>query len=293
VAPFEFSDHDLIARAIAPVKVIIPHRGPRRELADLAEQNARHLMEELKLSAMETDERAADPVYELARVTEMRKIPRSIVCFDISTAQGVDTVGSCVWFENGRPRRSEYRKFRVKTVEGTDDFAAMAEVVRRYFERRVTEGKATPDMVLIDGGKGQLGAAVEALVPLNLDSVTVLSIAKKEEEVYMHGRSDPLRLPRRSPALRLLQRVRDEAHRFAITYNRRRRTMRTVTSELLKVPGIGPARRTALLKALGSLDAVRNASEEEIASIPGFSISSARRLLAALREDNPQIPVSD
>ncbi len=284
IAPFEFSDQQLIASALRPTRILIPQRGPRRELADLAEQNARHLMEEFKLSTLEVDERAADPVYELARETGMEKIPRSIVCFDISTSQGTDTVGSCVWFENGRPRRSEYRKFRIKTVQGSDDFASIAEVVRRYFERRIAEAKPLPDLVMIDGGKGQLSAAREVLAPLGLETITLLSLAKKEEEVFLSGRSEPLRLSRRSPALRLLQRARDEAHRFAISYNRRRRTMRTVTSELLRVPGIGPSRRTALLREFGSLDAVRSASEEQIAAVRGFSLESARRLLDALRD---------
>jgi excinuclease ABC subunit C len=296
ILPFNPGDQALIARALLPTRIIVPQRGPRRELADLAEQNARHLMEEFKLSSLETDERAADPVYELAREIGMERIPRSIVCFDISTSAGSDTVGSCVWFENGRPRRGEYRRFRIKTVQGTDDFASIAEVVRRYFERRLSEKKSLPDLVMIDGGKGQLSAAYEVLQSLNLDGITIISLAKREEEIFLIGRAQSLQLSRRSPSLRLLQRVRDEAHRFAISYNRRRRAMRTVTSELLKVPGIGPARRTALLRAFGSLDAVRNASEEEIANVPGFSLASARRLIGALRDplaSNTRTQVSD
>ena len=290
ILPFEPCDMELLATTLAPTRILIPQRGPRRELADLAEQNARHLMEEFKLESLEIDERAADPVYELAREIGMRKIPRSIVCFDISTAAGKDTVGSAVWFENGRPRRSEYRKFKIKTVEGSDDFASMAEVVRRYFERRVNEEKSLPDLVMIDGGKGQLGAARDVLQSLELGAIPLISLAKKEEDVYLSGKLEPLRLSRRSPGLRLLQRVRDEAHRFAITYNRRRRAMRTVTSELLRIPGIGPARRTALLSAFGSLDSVRSAGEEEIAKLPGFSITAARRLLNALNDPSTIIP---
>jgi excinuclease ABC subunit C len=296
ILPFEVDDQELLREALAPVRILIPQRGPRRELADLAEQNARHLLEEFRLASLETDERAADPVYELARAIGMQKIPRSIACFDISTTQGTDTVGSCVWFENGRPRRAEYRKFRVKTVEGSDDFASLAEVVRRYFERRLSEGKRLPDLVVIDGGKGQLAAARNVLHSLPLESVALVSLAKREEDVYISGRPEPLHLPRRSPALRLLQRARDEAHRFAVTYNRRRRTMRTVTSELLRIPGIGPTRRTALLREFGSLDAIRAANEQDIARVPGFSEATARRLLAALHPENhvdTQTPTED
>jgi excinuclease ABC subunit C len=206
------------------------------------------------------------------------------VCFDISTAQGRDSVGSCVWFENGRAKRAEYRKFKVKTVEGTDDFAAMAEVVSRYFKRRIEENETLPDLVVVDGGKGQLNAAHEALVALGQGDLPIVSLAKREEDVYILGRMDPLRIAKRSNALRLLQQARDEAHRFAVTYNRQRRAMRTVTSELLRIPGVGPARRRALLNAFGSLQNVRAASVDDIASIPGFSRVSAERLLEALRE---------
>src|SRR5207237_2694289 len=208
--------------ALAVSRVQIPRRGARRELIALAEQNARHLLEELKLSSMEADERAGDPVYELGRELGLQRLPRSLVCFDISTTQGTDTVGSCVWFENGRPKRSEYRKFRVKTVEGTDDFASMHEVVRRYFERRVNDQKPLPDLIVIDGGKGQLSAAHTALVELSLADRPLVSLAKREEETFIWGREEALRLSRRSPGLRLLQQARDEAHRFAVTYNRKR-----------------------------------------------------------------------
>jgi excinuclease ABC subunit C len=191
-------------------------------------------------------------------------------------------VGSCVWFENGRPKRAEYRKFRVKTVEGTDDFASMREVVGRYFARRIEEQKALPDLVLIDGGKGQLNAAHEALSGVGLGEIPLISLAKKEEEVFVLGRSESVRLSRRSPALRTLQQARDEAHRFAITYNRTRRSMRTLTSELLKVPGVGPSKRRILLKEFGSLQGVKEARPEAIAALPGFSLKAAARLLSAL-----------
>jgi excinuclease ABC subunit C len=285
--PFDFPDRELIEQALPESRIQIPQRGPRRDLIALAEQNARHLLEELKLSSMEAEERAGDPVYELGREVGLQRLPRSLVCFDISTTQGTDTVGSCVWFENGRPKRSEYRKFKVKTVEGSDDFASIQEVVRRYFDRRVNDGKPLPDLIVIDGGKGQLSAAHAALAELGLTDRPLISLAKRDEEVFIWGREEPLKLSRRSPGLRLLQQARDEAHRFAVTYNRKRRSMRTVTSELLKVPGIGPVKRRQLLKEFGSVQGVREAGEEAIAKLPGFNAERARRLLASLAATSP------
>ena len=284
LVPFDFDDREVLESVLGRTRVLAPQRGPRRELVDLAEQNARHLMEELRLASMEADERAVDPVYELQRELGLRSVPRAFVCFDISTAQGTDTVGSCVWFENGRPRRSEYRKFKVQTVEGTDDFRSMNEVVTRYFRRRLDDHKPLPDLVVVDGGKGQLGAARAALEELGVGELPIVSLAKREEEIFVPGRSESLRLPRRSPALRMLQRARDEAHRFAITYNRKRRAMRTVTSDLLKVPGVGPTKRRLLLTTFGSVQGVRSAAEADIAKLPGFSVASARRLQQALAE---------
>lgn len=288
--PFPFADQALLEQVAAGTHIRVPQRGQRRELLDVADQNARHLLEEFKLEGLEADERAADPVYDLGRELGLQKIPRAMVCFDNSTSQGKDNVGAVVWFENGRPRRSEYRAMRIKALaeaQGPDDFASMREVVARYFRRRVAEGKPLPDLVVVDGGKGQLGAAVEALYELDLGDLPVASLAKREEEVFLKGRSEPLRLPRRSPALRLLQRTRDEAHRSAVTYNRTRRRLRTVTSELLKIPGVGPNKRRALLTAFGSLQGVREATAEAIAAVPGFSAKSAERILVALRASDP------
>ena len=285
--PFDFPDRELIEQSIPDSKIQIPQRGPRRNLIALAEQNARHLLEELKLSSMEADERAGDPVYELGRELGLQRLPRSLVCFDISTTQGTDTVGSCVWFENGRAKRAEYRKFKVKTVEGTDDFASMQEVVRRYFERRIKDEKPLPDLIVVDGGKGQLSAAHAALVEVGLTDRPLISLAKREEEVFIWGREEPLKLSRRSSGLRLLQQARDEAHRFAVTYNRKRRTMRTVTSELLKVPGIGPVKRRRLLQEFGSVQGVREAGEDAIAKVPGFNAERARKLLESLAATSP------
>ncbi|HEX2781639.1 MAG TPA: helix-hairpin-helix domain-containing protein, partial [Gemmatimonadaceae bacterium] len=186
----------------------------------------------------------------------------------------------------GRPHRAEYRKFKIKSVEGIDDFASMHEVVTRFVARRVEERKALPDLIVIDGGKGQLNAARGALDAQGI-ALPIISLAKREEEIFVPGRSESLRLSRRSPALRVLQQARDEAHRFAVTFQRQRRAARTVTSELLSIPGVGPSKRRALIKAFGSVQGVRDAGVDAIAALPGFSAASAQRILDALDRSNP------
>jgi excinuclease ABC subunit C len=287
LVPFDFEDREPLEESLGGTRVHVPQRGSRRELVELAQQNARHLLEELRLESSEGGTRASDPVYELGRELGLQKLPRTMVCFDISTTQGTDTVGSCVWFENGRAKRGEYRKFKVKTVEGTDDFASMREVVSRYFTRRMADEKPLPDLVVIDGGKGQLSSAHEAMTSLGLADRPLISLAKREEEVFVWGRAEPIRMSRRSPALRMLQQLRDEAHRFAITYNRKRRSMRTVTSELLRVPGIGPVKRRRLIQEFGSVQGVRDAGEEAISKVPGFNLEQARKLLETLAANSP------
>lgn len=286
LVPFDFTDRELVEELLGRTQIRVPQRGSRRALVDLADQNARHLLEDFKLAAFEADERAVDPVYELQRELGLPHIPRSLVCFDISHAQGTDVVASAVWFENGRPKRSEYRKFKI-AVDGNDDFKSMHEVVTRYFSRRVNEEKALPDLAVIDGGKGQLSAAHAALVSIGLENVAVISLAKRDEEIFVPGRSDAVRLPRRSPALRMLQQARDEAHRFAVTFQRAKRAARTITSALLTIPGVGPTKRRALLQHFGSLQGVKTASAAEIAKVPGFSLASAHKLLTALGVVSP------
>jgi len=280
--PFPLPEQEMVETALEGTALRVPQRGPRRALVDLADQNARHLLEEFKLAALEADERASDPVYELQRELGLPKLPRSIACFDISHAQGTDTVASCVWFENGRPKRSEYRKFMVKDTIGIDDFKSMHEVVQRFLRRRVDEDKPLPDLVVIDGGKGQLSSAVVALEELGLGRQAIVSLAKRDEELFLPGRSDGIRLPRRSPALRMLQQARDEAHRFAITFQRSKRAARTITSELLQIPGVGPNRRRALLHRFGSVQGVRDASLADLAELPGFGVAIARKVHLAL-----------
>jgi excinuclease ABC subunit C len=269
---------------ILPDAVIsVPQRGVGSRWSELADQNARHLLESLRMESFETEERVEDPVYLLGRELGMTTVPRTFICIDISTAQGKDTVGSLVTFEAGRPRKADYRKFKIQGPGQQDDFAAIHEVVTRYFTRRLEEGKPLPDLVVIDGGKGQLGAALDALQALGLGHLPLASLAKRDEEIYLPGRSEPIRLPRRNAALRLLQRARDEAHRFGVTYNRKRRTQRTITSALLDIPGIGATKRRLLLTTFGSLAGVKAATVADIAALPGFSTTSAQKLIDALK----------
>ncbi|HEX8244628.1 MAG TPA: excinuclease ABC subunit UvrC [Longimicrobium sp.] len=290
--PEDFPDRGVLQELLREhahraVRLHVPQRGEKAQLVTLAEQNARHLLEERKLVSQATAGRAPDALYELQEVLELDSVPRTILCFDISHTQGSEVVASGVFFENGEPNKGEYKKFRIRGEWGNDDFASMHEVVTRWFRRRVEEGKPLPDLVMIDGGKGQLGAAVKALQEIEIPQQPIISLAKREEEVFVPGRSDSIRLPRRSPALRLLQRVRDEAHRFAITYNRKLRTKRTIRSELSTIPGVGPARQRALLDRFGSLRAVAAASEAEVAALPGFGASLARKVLAHVRGESP------
>lgn len=282
LVPFDFEDREMLEASLEGTHVRVPQRGPRRALVDLADKNAQHLLEEFKLAALEADERAADPVYELQRELGLPRLPRSLVCFDISHAQGTDVVASAVWFENARPKRAEYRKFKIQIFEGNDDFRSMHEVVTRYFRRRLDEERPLPDLAVIDGGKGQLGAARAALDALGVTQIGLISLAKKDEEIFVPGRSESVRLPRRSPALRMLQQARDEAHRFAVTFQRQKRAARTITSELLKIPGVGPSKRRALLHVFGSVQGVKDATLEQIAAVPGFGLVSAGKLHEAL-----------
>jgi len=277
VLPFAPADLNGLEALVPDTAWVIPQRGRAWRWAELAEQNARHLLESLRLEAFDVSERAEDPVYSLGRDLGLTEVPRSLVCIDISHNQGRDTVGSLVWFEAGRPKKAEYRKFRIKGAGQQDDYAAIQEVVTRYVTRRREENKPLPDLMVIDGGKGQLSSAMEAATGLGL-AVPMVSLAKRDEEVFVPGKSDPLVLPRRSSSLRLLQRARDEAHRFGLAYSRKRRTQRTITSELLGIPGIGPNRRRALLERFGSLAGVRSASLAELADVPGVSRSLAERI---------------
>ena len=284
VLPYAPADLDALRELAPGADFVVPQRGANAKLAELADQNARHLLDSFKIETFDIDERSADPVFALGRDLGLAVVPRAMVCIDISTNQGRDTVGSLVWFEGGRPRKAEYRRYKIKGLAQQDDFAAVHEVVTRFLRRRVEEEKPLPDLMVIDGGKGQLGAAVEAARVLQVERLPIVSLAKREEEVFLPGQPDPLRLSRRSPSLKLLQRARDEAHRFAVGYSRKRRSARTITSELLRIPGVGPSRRRALLERFGSLAGVRTATPKEIASLPGFSTRLAERILERLTQ---------
>jgi len=288
VVPFAPDEWDTLRELLPATDWSIPQRGTAQRWLSLADQNAMHLLESLRIESFETEERAEDPVYALGRDLGLNVVPRSFICVDISHNQGRDTVGSLVWFEAGRPRKSEYRKFKIRGAGQQDDYAAIQEVLTRYFTRRKEEQLPVPDLIVIDGGKGQLSAAVAAIEQLGFPELPIISLAKREEEVFLRGRTESLRLPRRSPSLRLLQRARDEAHRFGLAYNRKRRAQRTITSELLSIPGIGPTKRRLLLERFGSLAGVRSASVAELASVPGFSQRQAERILDHLRTANPQ-----
>ncbi len=281
--PFPPAELDLLHELEPVAEWLVPQRGIVHRWLILAEQNARHLLESLRIESFETEERAEDPVYALGRDLGLQRVPRSLICVDISHNAGRDTVGSLVWFEGGRPRKSEYRKFRIGGLGQQDDFAAIREVVTRYLTRRRDEGLPLPDLVVIDGGKGQLGAALEAARALDMGEVTFVSLAKKEEEVFLPGRTESLRLPRRSPSLRLLQRARDEAHRFGLAYSRKRRSERTITSELLNIRGIGAKRRRLLLERFSSLAGVKSATVSELASVEGVSTRLAEKILEHLQ----------
>jgi excinuclease ABC subunit C len=259
------------------IRVLVPKRGEKRELLELASRNA-----EVAYQNRFNENTAAhyDALETLRVLLELPAIPRRIECFDISTIQGSETVASMVVCEDGRMKRSEYRKFRIRGLPGPgreepaegarpDDFAAMHEVVLRRYRKLLEQGGPFPDLVLIDGGKGQLTAAYEAFGSLGLANLVAVGIAKKEELIYTRDRPDPIALRAESPALLLIQRIRDEAHRFAVTFHRRARTMRDLRSELDSVPGIGPRRRKVLLTRFGSLAGVRRATREELAAAVG------------------------
>ncbi len=284
VLPYAPADLDALRELALGADFLVPQRGTNAKLADLADQNARHLLDSFKIEAFDIDERSADPVFALGRDLGLAVVPRAMVCIDISTNQGRDTVGSLVWFEGGRPRKADYRRYKIKGVGQQDDYAAVHEVVTRFLRRRVEEEKPLPDLMVIDGGKGQLGAAVDAARVAQLEGLPIVSLAKRDEEVFLPNQPEPLRLSRRSPSLKLLQRARDEAHRFAVSYSRKRRSQRTITSELLRIPGIGPSRRRALLERFGSLAGVKTATPTEIAALPGFSTRLAERILDRLKQ---------
>jgi excinuclease ABC subunit C len=279
------------------VMIKVPRRGHKRELVNMAAENAAETLAHLRAQWLVDEGKQAQALGELQDHLGLDEPPTRIECYDISTTQGTATTGSMVVFVKGVPRKSDYRRFRIRTVEGSDDYASMREMLRRRF-RRIAEqesrdqklpgGKEStwhllPDLLIVDGGKGQLNVALDVLDEFGLrDQIPAAGLAKQEEEVFLPDRSDPVRLPRSSEGLFLLQRVRDEAHRFAITYHRQVRGRQTVVSQLDGVPGIGPKRRSALLKHFGSIDAIRAATVEELAAVPGMNQKAAEQLKMSL-----------
>jgi len=285
--PKHFEDCEALEEVLSEeagrkVRVHVPQRGTKRRLGELAAVNARHALEDRVAALSFATDRADESLYSLQDELNLKVVPRLMVCFDVSHIQGSETVASAVVFENGDPKKSEYRSMRIRGKWGNDDYASMHEAVTRFFKRRLDEAKPLPDLCVIDGGKGQLGAAREALRILEITDVQLAALAKKEEEVFLPGRSHPVVLDRRNRALHLLQRIRNEAHRFAIRYNRKLRSKRTLRSELGDIPGIGPSRQRVLLTRFGSVRGVRAATAEEIARVPGFSQILASRVLTYL-----------
>jgi excinuclease ABC subunit C len=261
----------LSERAGRRVRIVVPQRGEKRGFVDLANRNAA-LAYQTRFNQAKTAQ--YDALETLQHVLGLPALPRRIECFDISTIQGSETVASMVVCEDGRMKRGEYRKFRIRGP-AYDDFAAMHEVVLRRYRKMLEQGGPFPDLVLIDGGKGQLSAAYAALEQLGLANLVAIGIAKKEELLYTRDSENPLALGTNDPALLLVQRIRDEAHRFAVTFHRRARTMRDLRSELDHVPGIGPRRRKTLLTTFGSLAGVRRATREELRAAVGAKTADA------------------
>jgi excinuclease ABC subunit C len=280
LVPSEIQDCDLLeawlsARRGTAVKVRVPKRGEKVRLLDLVVRNARLAFE---LEWKHPRQQSQEILRALRDLLDLEIEPRRIECFDISNIQGSDIVASMVCFEEGLPKKSEYRKFKIRTVSGApDDFASMREVVSRRYRRVLEEGGELPDLVLIDGGKGQLGMAVEALAELGLGEQAVASLAKREEEIFVPGREESIRLPRASPVLQLVQRLRDEAHRFAVGYHRQARTMRTLRSEVDDIPGVGPITRRKLLSRFGSVRGVRSATPQELEAVVGPKVAAKIR----------------
>lgn len=279
------------------VKISIPRRGQKRELVEMATENATATLESLQAQWQADEHRQTQALAELNEYLDLPRAPKRIECYDVSTIQGTATVASMVVFEQGVAKKSDYRRFNIRSVEGQDDFASMEEALTRRFRRwKIAQDmdadapgnsdrsfSALPDLLLVDGGKGQLSRAVKVLEEYGLlDVVPVAALAKREEELFVPGESQSIRLPEKSEGLYLVQRIRDGAHRFAITAHRKRRSKRGIASQLEEIPGIGPARRKALLQHFGSIDAIREASEEELAAAPKMHASLAAAVKAYL-----------
>jgi excinuclease ABC subunit C len=296
----EGSELEVLAEMLAerrggPVEIRAAERGGKRRILDLAQRNAQLALDQEKLRSERRRQQRVEALDALQKALQLDALPVRVECFDISNIGGTHTVASMVVFEGGAPKKSDYRRFTIRTVEGSDDFASMAEVLaRRYaqFEKQAEKSPydadrdasfaALPNLVVIDGGPGQLSAGIEPLRGFVDRGVAVVSLAKRIEEVFFPGRPEPLRLAHDTPELQLLQRVRDEAHRFAITHHRIRRDKAMTESIMDELPGIGPARKRALLKHFGSPEAVLAANRDALEAVPGVPQKVARELYAHL-----------
>ena len=260
------------------VKLLNPKKGQKAKLVKMALKNARLLLEELKLEKLKAKDFVAHSVKALQRDLRLKDPPLRIECFDISNIQGTDPVASMVTFVNGRPKKSDYRKFKIRVKETPDDFAMMAEAVERRYRGSLASKLDSPDLILVDGGKGQLSAAEQVLSKLNKTGQPIAALAKRLDEVFVPGASEAQNIPKTSSGLKLLQQIRDEAHRFAVTYHRTLRKKRTIQSELDTVPGVGPNRRAALVKYFGSVKNVKEATVDELAAVEGIPVDVAERI---------------
>ncbi|MCH7907017.1 MAG: excinuclease ABC subunit UvrC, partial [Chloroflexi bacterium] len=309
LVPVEIEDAEVIEswlseRRGGPVNLSVPKRGEKRRLLEMVGQNAAEGLEQLKLKWLSDSDVMDAAMQQLQEELSLPRLPRRMECYDISHIQGTNTVASMVVFEDGSPKTSDYRRFKIKSHDKNDDFASMREVLRRRFSRlqKAVEarkdaggsegptngdaGKAmkadtfgiVPDLVLIDGGKGQLSSALQVMLELGVEDVPLASLAKQEEEIFIPDSPEPFILPRGSQGLFLVQRIRDEAHRFAITFHRNLRSKGARQSALDLVPGIGPKRKRQLVRQFGSLKGIREASIDELAASPGMTIKLAERV---------------
>jgi excinuclease ABC subunit C len=273
----------LSAKKKTRVRIEIPQRGKKKQLIDIASENARQGLEQLKIKQLSVPTALEEALAEIQKELSLTRLPSRIEGYDISNIQGEDAVGSMVVFEDGKPRTSHYRRFKIKTVEGANDYAMLKETLRRRFKRAVAKDNGTawsimPDLILIDGGKGQLNAARDVLKEMGFGSISLASLAKENEEIYILDRTKPIVLPRSSIGLKLLQRLRDEAHRFAITYFQKVHKKRTFKSALDEITGIGPKKKKALIKKFGTIQAIRQASIDDLMVVEGISLSLARKI---------------
>ena len=269
-----------------PVELLVPQRGDKAQLLKMCQRNAQLLLDELRLQREKSADFVAGSVKALQADLRLPKTPVRIEAFDISNIQGTDPVASMVCAVNGKAMRSEYRRFRIRSKDTPDDFAMMHEAVSRRYRRLLAEQKPFPDLILIDGGKGQLNAALEALKQAGVHDQPIIALAKRLDEVFIPGVAESQMIRRESSGLRLLQRIRDEAHRFAITYHRALRHKRTIHSDLQTISGLGPARRDALLRHFGSIKKIKTASVEELQTVIGIPAGLAREIYGYFHPEN-------